>query len=151
MSVSKHNRIRFYTTKQPAQESLNNIGDILRDMDAEEVTVSYKHKRVVGIRFQLQTEFGPTWFSLPVNIPGLRRRLEEYRKAKIIRTRITDEDRIERMALRCVEEWLRCHATLMESGQYTPAEAMFAFALRGDGRRLFDVAGEVLALPPPSG
>lgn len=144
-------KMRYYTTQQTAQTSLAKIQEMLRQVGARDVVVSYdEHGRCAGVRFSLETELnGLCYFNLPLNLQGLQGRLDLLWRERVIGQRVADLDRIERIGLRCVQEWLHCQVSLFHTGMYTPAEAMFAWALRDDGQRLFDVAAEVLALPPP--
>ena len=145
------NPIRFWSTKQSSQASLDRIMNLLRQASARRVSVEYgTGQRVAAVHFQLDTQLGISTFALPINRAALKARIDSLWRTGTIRQRITDDDRIERIALRCVQEWLHCQVTLFATGMLTPEEAMFGSLLGDNGTRVFDQALEMAQLPVPT-
>lgn len=146
-------KMRNYTTQQQADTSMQRIMQLLRQIGADDVTVSYDDlDRVTAIRYTLKTrKFGLQFFKVPYNLGAVKLALEEQHRRRWIKTRITDPYRIERIALKNALEWLHAEVSMLGSGMYGPEELMFGWMLTDDRvQTTFERAVELHKLPPPA-
>lgn len=120
--------IANYTTGVPSDRSLSQIEAMLLGAGARTVGRHFNaSRRVVGVDFSLETEFGERAFRLPVRVEGVHKAL--IADPEVSRGKSSSPEQAERVAWRIAHDWLRSQLALIEAGMASLPEVMFPYTL----------------------
>lgn len=123
-----------YTTTIAASKTVGECQHILAQAGAAAVAVNYENAIPAGLSFRLATPHGARDFTLPVNIDGMERVLNQaYRKGQI-RAGFSTREQATRVAWRVIKDWLEAQLALISAGMTQLDEIMLPF-LNMDGSR----------------
>jgi len=133
------NRPKNYTTKIAARVTAGECLSLLAEAGADHVALSYTDKQPSGLTFRLDTPIGPRDFRLPVNVKGMRSRLEGAEAAgdfDSTRQRIgsySTREHAERVAWRVCRDWLDAVLALVAAEMADISEAFAAYRVLDGG------------------
>lgn len=135
--------IKNYTTKVPAQRSIEEIQQALVKHGATGVLYEYEQGtgRIAALKFILPVNDQKVGFALPVQW----RRFQAVLKRDRVK-RWADEDYCYRVAWRCIRDWVLAQMALHETQIVELPQVFLPFAMGKDGTTLYDqvAAGKLL-------
>ncbi len=138
-------RVENYTTTVSAAKTAGEIQALLAAHGVQRLMLEYAEGKPTGVTFQMETEFGPRLFQLPVNIDAMHQLLIREKRAKrlpgISETLANSREHAERVAWRVVAEWLRAQLTLVATRMASLDQVMLPYLVQ-DGRSLYDAYRE---------
>lgn len=128
--------IKNYTTTISVEKSARDVQMLLLKHHALRISQDYDKERVIGITFDVKTEFGLRSFALPVRTDGVLAALKADRSLKPSqRTR----EQAERVAWRIAKDWLEVQFAFVDSGVAKFDEVMMPYMLDGNSNTMFDL------------
>lgn len=134
-----------YTTKVPAHRSINEIQSILAQGGARSVNIEYDRLgQPEAISFGI--EFKGNWvhFRLPSRWQGVQKALKNEASP-----RFHSEEHAQRVAWRIIKDWVRAQMAIIEAELATLPEVFLPYAVRPDGKTLYEHFEERGLLPKP--
>src|SRR5580698_10519147 len=95
-----------WTTTTPVNQSVTECQSILAKAGASSVSMAFEDGQPTGLSFSLKTPHGPRNFTLPVNVDGMQRVLEQANTDGLLRSdghknaRLTGREHATRVAWR---------------------------------------------------
>ena len=129
--------IRNYTTKVPANRSIQEIQETLVAHGATGVLLEYEigTGRIQALKFILVLNERRLPFQLPVDWRAFQRVLEKQRVAKY-----RDEDYCYRVAWRVVRDWVMSQMALFETQMVTIPQIFLPYAVTRSGETSYEQA-----------
>ncbi|MBN6777415.1 hypothetical protein JRG19_02470 [Pseudoclavibacter alba] len=124
-----------YSTTVAAEKTATEVQAILGRGGASRIQSDWQQGRIVGISFEVETEFGPRGFMMPVRTAGVLAALES--DPKVPASKSTPEH-AERVAWRIAKDWLEAQIALIDAGLATIDEVMMPYMLDNSGRTVFE-------------
>lgn len=134
-----------YTTKISARQTAGECVDLLADAGADHVALTMAGGGPVGLAFRLNTPLGPRDFRLPVNVPGMRKRLTaaesdgDFAGLRKARGTFSSEEHARRVAWRVCRDWLDATVALVLAEMADMSEAFAAYRVLDGGRTVAEV------------
>lgn len=135
--------IMNYSTSIDAGQTAGQIQAMLGKRGATRLVTDYRNGEIVGLSFQVATEFGLRGFELPVRVDGVLSAMKN--DPKIPRTKCTREQAT-RVAWRIAKDWLAAQMALLDAGLATLDEVMMPYMLDGETTAWEIYRGQQLAL-----
>ncbi len=131
----KYMAIKNYTTKVPANRSIEEIQTALVRNGALSVMYEYEQDtgRITGLKFLLPVKGNKVGFSLPVQWRMFQAVLKKDRI-----NRWNDEDYCYRVAWRCLRDWVLAQMALYETQMVELPQVFLPFAAGKDGKTLYE-------------
>ncbi len=130
-----------YTTTIGADKTVTEIHKILVQAGASSVSTDYEKGQPVGIRFTIETRFGPREFGLPANIEAVQKvLLTDYKNGRI-QWRYTSTAHSARVAWRIVRTWVLAQLAIIETGMVSLDEVFFSYMLGPTGETIYQIMG----------
>jgi hypothetical protein len=126
-----------FTTKVPVSRTLDEVQRLLVRAGARSVSTAYSGDgNVEGLAFQVETAYGPRWFSLPINVEPVLAVLVRQR----VENRFRTPEQAERVAWRILKDWVEAQLAIIETGMVTLDQVMLPY-MHGDesGRTVYEV------------
>jgi hypothetical protein len=121
--------IANYTTGVAADRSAAEIERMLVAAGARNISRDYDEKgRGTGLAFAMDGPGGLQIYRLPVRLAGMQHALARESKER----RYLSMEHAEKVAWRCVRDWVRAQLALAAAGLVTVDEIMLPYALVGD-------------------
>ena len=121
--------IANYTTGVAAHKSAGEIERMLVSAGARNISRDYDEKgRATGLAFAMDGPGGMQIYRLPVRIIGMQQALGREGAER----RYLSMEHAEKVAWRCVRDWVRAQLALVAAGLVTVDEVMLPYALVGD-------------------
>lgn len=136
-------------TGQAPDKSITEIAKMLVSHGARGITTEYDaEKRAVGLHFAIPGPHGGTdIYRLPVRIEGMQAALVRAKVEKRYQTL----EHAERVAWRCIRDWVRAQLALVSAGLVTVPEIMFPYLQVQGGKTAYQVQVEHGALEASRG
>jgi hypothetical protein len=131
-----------YTTSIDATKSAAECIARLAEHGASAIGITYADKRPTGLTFRIVTVHGERQFSLPVNVDGTYKALQNARRAGNIPPRYAERDQAERVSWRVLKDWLEAQLALIEAGVADMAEVMLPYLNVAPGLTLYQAYAE---------
>lgn len=119
-----------YTTTIKVDTTLGEVQRILARAGCSAVATNYDGGRAVGLSFTLRTPHGERAFSLPVNLDGVLKLLQDspqVAKARKSGRHYDTPDHAERVAWRVVKDWLEAQLALIDASMATLDQVMLPY------------------------
>ena len=131
--------IKNYTTIIPSNRSIEQIQSALVKHGATGILYEYEQGtgRIAALRFKLPVRGRDVTFSLPVNWRRFQVVLERQRVGKW-----RDEDYAYKVAWRNIRDWVLAQLALYETQIVELPQVFLPFAMKADGRTLYDEVKE---------
>jgi len=126
-----------YTTTIDAAKSASECIARLASHGASAIGITYRDKKPTGLTFRIETVHGERQFSLPVNVEGSWKALQNARRAGSIAPRYAERDQAERVSWRVLKDWLEAQLALIEAGVADMAEVMLPYLNVAPGLTLY--------------
>ena len=123
-----------YTTSIDAGKTAAEVVAILAKGGAKHVGMEYENGRPVGVRFAVQTAYGPRDFELPVNFDGVYKAL-----CRDAEPRYRNRDQAFRVAWRITKDWIEAQMAMVQAGITQLDQVMFPYMLADSGRPVYEV------------
>lgn len=124
-----------YTTSIPAARTAGEVQAMLGQHGASRIATDYRGGQVSGMSFEIDTEFGPRTFRLPVRADGVLTALKD--DPRVPASKATEEQ-ARRVAWRIAKDWLEAQIALIDAGLATLDEVMLPWMLDGSEATLFE-------------
>ncbi len=127
--------IKNYTTKVPANRSIEEIQTSLVNHGAKGVMYEYEKGtgRVSSLKFLLTIKNVDVGFALPVQWRMFQAVLEQQNV-----NRASDEEYCYRVAWRCIRDWVLAQMALFETQMVELPQVFLPFAVDGSGHTLYE-------------
>lgn len=136
-------KLKNYTSEVPVSRSADRIEKFLVEAGARDIQRNYEDGNLVGIHFSMPTEFGLTFFRLPVKEERAAKYLENQRKRRLnVAQRKAIKEQGARTAWRLAQDWIEIQFSMIAKNQLDLTEALLVYAVRGDGKTLYEVMKE---------
>ena len=131
--------IKNYTTKVPANRSIQEIQDMLVKHGATGFQLEYEQGtgRIYSLKFRLELDGKPFAFSLPVEWHAFQEVLKSQRVK-----RCEDEDYCYRVAWRVLRDWVDAQMALYETKMVSIPQIFLPYAITKSGKTLFEHTAE---------
>lgn len=131
--------IKNYTTKVPANRSIQQIQDMLVAHGAMGVLMEYEQGtgRILALKFILDMEGKKLGFTLPVNWRLFQQVLKHQRVRKW-----DDEDMCYRVAWRVIRDWVDAQMALYETQMVTMPQIFLPYFVTKTGQSLYEYAAK---------
>lgn len=133
-----------YSTVIPAARTIGECQEILAGAGAAAVAVQYENREPVGLSFRITTPRGLRDFSLPVNVAGVHKLLNEaHRAGKLSRAggrdpaTFTTRKHAAAVAWRVVKDWIEAQVALIDAEMATLDQVMLPYLQVGEDRTLY--------------
>jgi len=142
-----------YTTKIGAQQTANECVSLLARAGADHVALAFDQRRPSGLSFRLNTPIGPRDFRLPVNVAGMRKRLErseaegDFAGARQRRGAFSSREHAERVAWRVCWHWLDSVVALVQAEMADMSEAFAQYRVLPGGQTVAEYLAAADELP----
>lgn len=128
--------IKFYSTTVSASKTAGEIVAILTRRGVRSISLQYSpESQVIGLAFELQTEYGTRFYDLPIRTEGV---LAAMKREKVERRYLTPEQ-AERTAWRIAQDWMTAQFALIDAGLASTDEIFMPFLSSGGGETLYSV------------
>lgn len=137
--------IANYTTEVKVENTVSEIQKLLIKNGARQILTGYDKKGMVeSLSFIIDTEDGAIPFRLPARVEGvekvlinMRARVPEpwHRNYEEVMGRIHEQ--AQRVAWRCVKDWIRAQLAFIEAGMATIDEAFLPYMLIGENKTIY--------------
>jgi hypothetical protein len=127
--------IKNYTTKVPANQSIQEIQESLLKHGATQFLLEYEQGtgRIQSLKFILELGGQKIPFSMPLNWQVFQKVMKEQGNR-----RWNDEDYCYRVAWRVLRDWVMVNMALYETQMIDFRQMFLAYAVMKDGRTLFE-------------
>lgn len=123
-----------YSTKINAIKTIGEITESLVERYANKIVVDYESAIPVAMTFQLLHKGNPILFSLPANIDGVLKVLENQPGVpKSLRNR----EQAARTAWRIIKVWVDAQMAIIDAEIVEPAQVFLPYAITKSGNTLF--------------
>lgn len=116
-----------YTTTIDALNSVGECTMLLVKHRASAIGTTYADGKPTGLTFQIETVHGIRQYSLPVNIDGTFKALEQGRRRGSVPPRFATREQAERVAWRVLKDWLAAQLALIEAGVAEMQQVMLPY------------------------
>jgi hypothetical protein len=132
-----------YTTEVSAERSVAEIQSKLAKAGAWSILHEYQRGtgELIGLSFQIDTQFGPMAFRLPANIDAVAKILIKHRTRQRY-AKDGDRQKAARVAWRILKDWIEAQLALIETEQVKMEQVFFAFVQDSKGRTLYEAYEE---------
>ena len=132
-----------YTTRVPAEKTVAEIMKVLVDGGARQIVTVYDAEGLLcGLRWSIESRYGPLSYALPCNIEAVFAILTEDRI--LVRDPAARRRQAARVAWRIVKDWVEAQMALLATGMVELEEIFLPYVIYGD-QTLYQ------ALPGPAG
>lgn len=128
-----------YTTKVPANKTVQEMQAALGEHGASAVTTMYANGLPTGIAFQLNTPHGPRNYSMNLDIAGMRKLLSKvcydnnaHQAAHMTRQNFCSEKHASDVTWRVAREWLLAQLAMVAAAQVPVEEIMLPYLVMND-------------------
>lgn len=126
-------KIKSYTTKVNAEQSLREIEGFLRSIGSTGVMKQFNSD---GVTHTLAFEINDKLFRLPLNTMGVKALLFSGNSTL---SQVEKDKRAYRVACRCLREWVHAQLSLIASGQAEPEQVLLPYLYDGKSKKtLYD-------------
>ena len=127
--------IKNYTTKVPANRSIQEIQDALVKNGATGFLLEYEKGtgRIKALKFIIELDNRQLPFQLPVDWRAFQQALKKDRV-----TRWNDEDYCYRVAWRVIRDWIMAQMALFETQMVSVPQIFLPYAMNKNGETLFE-------------
>jgi hypothetical protein len=131
-----------YTTEVSAERSVAEIQSKLAKAGAWQILHEYQRGtgELIGLSFQIDTQFGPMAFRLPANIEAVYKILLKPKSRRVNFASVRQQ--AIRVAWRILKDWIEAQLALIETGQVKMEQVFFAFVQDSKGRTLYEAYEE---------
>lgn len=135
--------ISKYTTEIDVAKTSGEIQGLLAKSGARRIMTEFAQGKsgasIVSMSFEIETEYGPRPFTLPIRSEGVLATL----KRDGVPAKYLTMEHAEKVAWRVAKEWLTSQLALIDAGMTTLDEVMFPWMLgygtgKGDERSAYD-------------
>lgn len=135
-----------YTTEVPFEKSIGEISQLLARKGARSIQTDYSDGGTpTGLQFVMVVGGLPIRFKLPNRSEGVCKAIlkdkpygPNHRVSKAAYEKRVKEQ-AERVSWRIVKDWVEAQLALIESGQAEMGEVFMSYALREDGRTMYQL------------
>lgn len=127
--------ITNYTTSIAAEKTAAEIVAHLAKAGADQVMMTYREGRPVGVAFTIETPTGRRSFRLPVDAGPVQVVLQRQR----VTTRYATYVHAERVAWRIMKDWLVAQLALIETEMARLDQVMLPYMTSDDGRTVYEL------------
>jgi hypothetical protein len=127
--------IKNYTTKVPADRSIQEIQTMLLKHGATDFLYSYEDGRIKALKFILPFNGKSIPFQLPVDWRAFQRVLQDQGVK-----RLDDEDYCYRVAWRVLRDWVDAQMALFETQMVTIPQIFLPYAVTSTGETMYEKA-----------
>ena len=127
--------LKNYTTKVPANRSVQEIQEMLQKVGASGIMMEYEKGtgRIAGLSFLIEFDGKKMGFKLPL----------QWREAQKVlysegNRRSDDDDYCYRVAWRILRDWVDVQVALIEIKQVQLAQVFLPYAIQRNGKTLFE-------------
>lgn len=143
-------RLLYYTTQVPAEETANEIISMLAAKGATRVMMDFgENAQPVGLKWRVETGRGSLAFGLPIRAESVFHVLTKQRV--LPSNPDARREQAERTAWRIVKGWIAAQMALIETEMVVLEEVFLPYMLTDDQTTLYQamlVEGRVKMLPP---
>jgi len=131
-----------YTTEVSAERSVAEIQSKLAKAGAWQILHEYQRGtgELIGLSFQIDTQFGPMAFRLPAKIDAVEKILIRQRVRR--RPDLKARGQATRVAWRILKDWVEAQLALIETEQVKMEQVFFAFVQDSRGKTLYEAYEE---------
>ena len=131
--------IKNYTTKVPADRSINEIQTALVSRGAVGILYEYEKGtgRIAALKFRLPMKEQIVSFALPVNWRKFQRVLQLQNVS-----RSKDEDHVYRVAWRVIRDWVLAQLAIHETEMVDLPQLFLPYAMNGQGTTLYETIND---------
>lgn len=126
--------IANYSTDVPVSRTLGHVMGMLATSGASAISQQLEQGQVVGISFNIETEYGWRTYRMPVRIDDVRKVLI----ADKVQPRYQTREHAARVAWRIAHDWLRAQMALIEAGMGSLDEVMMPYTLVGGNQTAYE-------------
>lgn len=116
-----------YTTVIDPVKSVGECTALLVKHHASAIGTTWEDGTATGLTFQIRTVHGKRQYSLPVNLGGTLRALEDAAALGRIPQRFANKDQAERTGWRVLKDWLEAQLALIDAGVAELQEVMLPY------------------------
>jgi hypothetical protein len=127
-----------YTTKVPVSRSVDQIVKILVKHGASSINQEYDNSQLSAVSFKLRLEGTELSFRLPID----HRATLEVMKHDGTPRLLLNEDQARRVSWRIIKDWVEVQLALAETRMVTIPQVFLPYAVRSDGKTLYQVVAE---------
>ena len=121
-------------TKVAAAKSVTEIQQMLAEAGSTSVLVDYDDGIPSAVAFQLPVRGQLVSYRLPATADGM---LAAMKADTAVPRHLCKPEHAQKVAWRCVKDWIRAQLALVEAGQARLAEVMLPYAVTNTGRTLY--------------
>jgi hypothetical protein len=127
--------LKNYTTKVPANRSVQEIQEMLIKAGASGVLMEYEKGtgRIAGLSFQIEFDKKKMGFKLPLQWKECQKVLEEQGNS-----RAWDDDYAYRVAWRILRDWVDVQCALIEIKQVQLQQVFLPYAIQKNGNTVYE-------------
>lgn len=118
--------LNYSTTIEPIKTA-GECTSMLAIHGASEISTTWAEGEPVGLRFVIKTAYGPMQYTLPININGTWRMLQQAKSKGKITARFATEEQAKRVAWRVMKDWLEVQLDMVEAGVAEFAQIMLPY------------------------
>jgi len=126
--------LKNYTTKVPANRSVQEIQDMLQKAGANGILLEYEKGtgRIAGLSFQIEFDKRRMGFKLPLNWRNAQEVLKNEGN-----NRASDDDYAYRVAWRILRDWVDVQVALIAIKQVQLQEVFLPYAIQKNGNTVY--------------
>lgn len=134
----------YFSTGVPADQTAGECMSVLAQHGAEEVTISWDKatRQPSGLRFVIETTWGPQRYALPVKVEATASRLALAHRDGKITAKFTGPEHARKVAWRVLKAWLLTQVEFIELGFAELPEIMLPWMETNDGRTVWATVQE---------
>lgn len=122
-----------YTTKVPADRTIQEIQAILIKAGADALQMEAKEGRIKSVSFRMNTDNGIIYYKLPADMHGVKRAMMRDR------VRHSDMDaQAYRVSWRIVKDWIEAQMAIIQANMAETAQVFLPYAITGTGQTVFE-------------
>ena len=139
------------TTEIPTHRTIAEVQGVLVKSGAKQIAQDYGEGGLItGMKFSIVIEGGKfVHFDLPVRCDKVYTLIHDARKNKPEKYEQEDRKTAERIAWRQLLRWIEAQMALVDLGMVKAHEVFMPYALDQNGRTMFSLWNQRLALPAP--
>lgn len=140
--------IKGYTTSVAASKTVTEVTDLLARKGVNRISTSLVDGRPAGVVFEVETEYGPREFALPVRVDAVQTAIAAAVKVNGVgsfkggKVALLSREQAERVAWRIAHAWLDAQLALIEAGLTSIDEVMLPFMVEPSGRTFYEAVRE---------
>lgn len=126
MPAAPRGPLNYTTTIEPEKSAIECIGRLAAH-GAEAIGITYDHGLPISLYFQIETKWGKRSYSMPVNVDGTHKALQQAWRRGRISQRYATLEQARRVSWRVLKDWLEAQLALIEAGVAEMSQIMLPY------------------------